>query len=103
MFIRLEGYLIVGVPASVRGAVPESMAGEVPTQVTFVVLIQANLPLFAALIGKDWGRWRLDFGVYIEGFPASIADTLFGYKAEEGAQISLWLIKVSLYEIRGGL
>jgi hypothetical protein len=103
MFIRLEGYLIVGVPASVRGVTPDSLKGEVPQQVTLVILIQANLPLFAGLMGKDWGRWRIDFGVYIEDFPSKIADTLFGYKSEEGAKISLWLVKVSLYEIRGGL
>jgi hypothetical protein len=42
------------------------------------------------------GRWRINFGVYIEKMPAPIADALFG---TGDATPDVWVFKGSVWEM----
>ncbi|MBA3046044.1 MAG: lamin tail domain-containing protein [Candidatus Thermoplasmatota archaeon] len=93
LFVRLDFYAMVQVPAMVKSAVqsqedmgPIKLAGR----------IEANIPALAALAGKDMGQWRINFGVYVEKMPAAIADPLFG---TGDATPDVWLFKGTVYEI----
>ena len=58
--------------------------------------IEANIPALAALIGRDMGDWRVNFGVYIEEMPAAIADPLFGTGDDTP---DVWLFKGAVFEL----
>ena len=92
LFIRLDFYGIVQVPQMIKKAVQNDQEMD---SVKLAGRIEANIPALAQLTGKDMGRWRINFGVYIEKMPAAIADPLFG---TGDATPDVWLFKGSVYE-----
>jgi hypothetical protein len=93
LFIRLEFYAMVQMPKMLKGA--SGSSGEDQEPVRLAGRIEANVPALAALVGKEMGRWRINFGVYIENVPPNVADPLFqtGNKA-----VNIWLFKGTAWE-----
>jgi len=52
------------------------------------------------ILGKDMGRWAIDFGLYLSGKTSPIAQTLYGSSGKNDPD--LWLLKGRIYQIRGG-
>lgn len=93
LFLRGEFFFTVGIPHMIRYAEGVS---EIRTDYRFVVTIQANIPAVASVFGLGWGKWQVDFGVYIDDLPAPIADALFGTGNSEP---DLWILKGKIYQI----
>jgi hypothetical protein len=93
LYIRLDVYAFVKVPGVFRKLAdkPEELG-----TVKVGARIEANIPALAALIGKNMGRWQINFGVYIENLPAQIADQLFG--TGEDVTPNVWIMKGMVYE-----
>ncbi len=92
LFIRLDFYCQVQMPKMVKGA---SQSGKEPESIKMIGRIEANIPALAALAGREMGRWRINFGVYVEKMPAKIADPLFG---TGDATPDVWLFKGTVWE-----
>ncbi len=92
LFVRLEFYGLVRMPKVLQKA---SGNEEEPDQIKLIGRIEANIPALAALAGREMGRWRINFGVFIENVPPKIADPLFrtGDKT-----INVWLFKGTVWE-----
>ncbi|MEW5937510.1 MAG: lamin tail domain-containing protein, partial [Candidatus Thermoplasmatota archaeon] len=93
-YVRLEGYVQVGTPKLMKRAVPE---GECPESMTIVGRIEANVPAIMALFGKDMGKWRVNFGLYVREMPGQIASKLFG--TPEDVDPDVWIFKGCAYEV----
>lgn len=89
--LRVELFGTIGLPKSIARAVP----GDFPTQLRMAVRVQANVPAIANIFHRDVGRWRVDFGVYLEQVPAPIVQAFFGKNA--GA-MDVWFVRGSIYE-----
>jgi hypothetical protein len=94
LYLRFEGYAVVGAPAMLRGA---SSGGEMPQTLKLVGRVEANVPALAALAGKDMGRWRINFGVYVENVPGEMAHELFGTPEDEN--VDVWILKGTAFEL----
>ncbi len=92
LFVRLEFYALVQMPRMLKKAVGTE---EEMSEIKLAGRIEANIPALAALVGKDMGRWRINFGVFVENVPSSIADPLF-HTGEES--VNVWLFKGSVWE-----
>ncbi len=92
LFLRLEFYGMVQVPQMLKKA---AMEEEDMDPVKLAGRIEANIPALGALCGREMGRWRINFGVYVEEMPANIADPLFG---TGDASPDVWLFKGAVYE-----
>jgi len=93
LFIRGELFFVVGMPKLlVRAADAEEVLGDYK----FVIAIQANVPVFGILLGYNWGRWRIDFGIYIESVPSFIANPIFG---TGDAEPDVWILRASVYGV----
>ncbi len=93
LFVRGEVLAAVGMPKVFQRAAGASVPGEF----RFVFQIQGNVPALGNLLGEEWGRWRVDFGAYIERVPHAIAGPLFGTAPE--VDIDVWLFRASVYEL----
>jgi hypothetical protein len=93
LFVRLDFYAMVKIPKMVKSA---SQSGEEPESIKMIGRIEANIPALAALAGREMGRWRINFGVYIEKMPAEIADALFG---TGDATPDVWVFKGAVWEM----
>jgi hypothetical protein len=93
LFIRVEGYGIVSTPAALSKISPGSQA---PSQMKLVGRLEANVPALAALVGKDIGRWRVNFGLYLERVPGSMLHDILGTPEDE--DVDLWMLQGSAYE-----
>lgn len=93
LFIRLEFYAMVQMPKMLKAA---AQTEEELETVRLAGRIEANIPALAALVGKDMGSWRVNFGAFVENVPAAIADPLFGTGDEI---VNIWLFKGTVWEI----
>ena len=89
--LRFEIFGTIGLPKAIARSVP----GDFPTQLRMAVRVQANIPAIANLFHHDLGRWRVDFGVYLEQVPAPIVQAFFGSKA---SSMDIWFVYGSVYE-----
>lgn len=92
VFVRGEVLATVGMPRMLQRAAGASVPGDA----RLVFHIQGNVPAIGNLVGADWGRWRVDFGAYLERVPAAIAGPLFG--TDPDVDLDVWLFHASLYE-----
>ncbi len=92
LFVRLEFYGLVQMPQMLKKAAgtEEDMA-----PIKLAGRIEANIPALAALVGKEMGRWRINFGVFIEKVPPKIADPLFN---TGNKTVNVWLFRGSVWE-----
>jgi hypothetical protein len=63
------------------------------------VSIQPNVPALMMLAGVDWGRWRIDFGAYLDNFPLSSLES--AATLNKGLTVDLYLIQGRIYEVCG--
>ncbi|MFH0816624.1 MAG: lamin tail domain-containing protein [Methanobacteriota archaeon] len=94
LYLRFEGYGIVSTPKMLGKLAPGSSA---PAQLKLVGRIEANVPALAVLVGKDMGRWRVNFGLYLEDVPGSLLHKILG--SPENENVDLWMLKGSAYEV----
>jgi len=94
LYLRFEGYGIVSTPKMLGKLAP---GGAAPAQLKLVGRIEANVPALAALVGKDMGRWRVNFGLYLEDVPGSMLHQMLGTPANE--YFDLWVLRGSAYEV----
>lgn len=92
LFIRLDVYGMVQVPAMVKKAI---QSDEAMDPIKLAGRIEANIPALAELAGKEMGQWRINFGVFVESMPSAIADPIFG---TGDATPDVWLFKGTVYE-----
>ncbi|HLE45591.1 MAG TPA: hypothetical protein VI915_01180, partial [Thermoplasmata archaeon] len=89
--LRFEIFGTIGLPKAIARSVP----GDFPTPLRMALRVQANLPAIANLFRHDLGRWRVDFGVYLEQVPLPIVQAFFGGKA---TSMDVWFVAGSVYE-----
>ncbi len=94
LFLRFEVLFEVGAPRvlSSLGAVDG-----LPDRLTCAVSVAPNIPCLGRLAGRDWGQWRVEFGVCLEGLPR---ECVSGFMVKEtGDTVDLWLVKGCAYGV----
>lgn len=95
--VRFEVYFGVGYPkAFEKLARQPSESGK---KMIMTISIQPNVPAIMKLAGLNWGRWKIEFGIYLEDFPGSSLGKAYSLSKE--SVVDLWLIKGQIYEVRG--
>jgi hypothetical protein len=95
--VRFEVYFGVGYPKAFEKLAKEP--NESVKKMTMAISIQPNVPAIVKLAGLNWGKWKIDFGIYFENFPGSCLGK--AYSLSKGSVVDLWLIKGQIYEVRG--
>jgi len=94
--VRFEMYLGVGLP-KMLGKVTTS--NQPPKKMDLTFSVQPNVPALMMLAGVDWGRWNIDFGVYLEDFPLSSLGNFV--TLSKGSVVDFYLLKGQIYEVCG--
>ncbi len=63
--IRFEVYFGMQYPKMLR----RLSSSQSQKKMDVAMCVQPNLPAVAVLAGVNWGKWRVDFGAYLENFP----------------------------------
>ena len=100
IIIELELFVQAGLPDAVK----DLTAGMVGFKARMSIIIKANLPLLAAAIGQDWGRYAATFGMVLKlDLTIKIGiDKLFNFMDVEmhpHAWFRLWFFQGRIYEI----
>ena len=100
IIIELELFVQAGLPDAVK----DLTAGMVGFKARMSIIIKANLPLLAAAIGQDWGRFAATFGMFLKlDLTIKIGiDKLFNFMDVEmhpHAWFRLWFFQGRIYEI----
>lgn len=93
--VRFEVYFGVGYPRMLR----KLSSDQSPKKMDLAVSIQPNVPALMMLAGVDWGRWKVDFGVYLENFPLSSLSKV--HTLSKGSVVDLYLMQGQIYEVCG--
>jgi len=96
--IRFEVYFTVGFPKMLRKLEKKTGSDTLPKKMDMAISIQPNVPAIVRLAGIDWGRWKIDFGIYVQNFPASSLGKV--YTMNKDSITDLWLVKGQIYEVR---
>ena len=94
LYFRFEVLFRVGLPKMMEaiGTMPQ-----LDVEYACVVSISPNIPAIGKLVGRQWGNWSVDFGMYLEGVPKDFAAS---YLAKDtGDLIDFWIVKARLYGI----
>lgn len=98
MFLRYSNYFDLDqLPPSISENLPPNFS---PSGMNINVVIQTNLAMLGMLIGKDMGRFAIDFGLFLSGKTSPIAQTLYGEAGRNDPD--LWILKGRIYQIKGG-
>jgi hypothetical protein len=92
LYLRFEILFEVGLPRMVRllGAV-----GPLDKKFSAAVAVSPNIPALGRLVGRNWGSWSIDFGLYLEGVPKEFVR---GFISDDtGDLVDLWLAKGRIY------
>ena len=92
LYLRFEVLFEIGMPKMIRllGAV-----GSLDRSFACAACISPNLPALGRLLGRKWGGWSIDFGVYLEGVPKEFVQ---GFLAQDtGDLVDFWLVKGRAY------
>ena len=93
--IRFEVYFGVGYPKMLR----KLSSDQSPKKMDLAVSIQPNVPALMMLAGVDWGRWKIDFGVYLENFPLSSLSK--AHTLSKGSVVDLYVLQGQIHEVCG--
>jgi hypothetical protein len=92
LYVRFDVLMEIGTPKMVAAL---GVTSELEGRLTCVATIGPNLPCLGKLVGKDWGQWRVDFGVYLERVPREYVS---GFLLKDtGDEVDLWLMRGSVY------
>ena len=92
LYVRFDVLWEIGTPRMVAAL---GVTSELEQRLTCVATIGPNIPCLGKLVGKDWGQWRVDFGVYLERVPREYVS---GFLLKDtGDTVDLWLVKGCVY------
>ncbi|MFQ6061120.1 MAG: hypothetical protein ACE5KV_07505, partial [Thermoplasmata archaeon] len=95
--IRFEVYFTMGFPKMLRKLGEKKDSDNFPKKMDVAISIQLNVPALVRFTGINWGRWKIDFGIYVQNFPASSLGKL--YALSKDSITDLWLVKGQIYEV----
>ncbi len=94
LYIRFEMLFEIGTPKMLNVL---GVASALENKLTMVVSIAPNIPALGKLVGKSWGNWAVEFGVYLEGVPREYVS---GFLVKDtGNLVDLWLVKGRAYGV----
>jgi hypothetical protein len=92
LYLRFEVLFQVGAPKMLKAI---GATGDFEQRFTCAIAIAPNIPAIGKLAGRDWGRWCLEFGVYLEGVPREFIQ---GFLSKDvGDKVDLWIVKARVY------
>ncbi|MGD9963568.1 MAG: hypothetical protein AB7S97_06710, partial [Thermoplasmata archaeon] len=92
LYVRFDLLSEIGTPRMVSAM---GVTDDLVDRLTCVATIGPNMPCLGKLAGRDWGQWRVDFGVYLEGVPREFVS---GFLVKDvGDTVDLWLVKGAAY------
>lgn len=92
LYLRFEVLFQVGAPKMLKAI---GATGDFEQRFTCAIAIAPNIPAIGKLVGRDWGRWCLEFGVYLEGVPREFIQ---GFLSKDvGDKVDLWIVKARVY------
>ncbi len=92
LYVRFDVLFEIGTPRMIAAL---GVTEELESRLTCVATIGPNIPCLGKLVGMNWGQWRVDFGVYLEGVPREYVS---GFLLKDtGDTVDLWLMKGSVY------
>lgn len=91
--IRFEVYFGVKYPKMLRSVASQDSTKKMDLSIT----VQPNVPALVMLAGIDWGKWRIDFGAYLENFPLSSLSKVESISKE--SIVDLYLLKGQICEV----
>lgn len=94
LYLRFELLFEVGLPRIVRaiGAI-----GPLDQRYSCAVAISPNIPALGKLVGRIWGNWCVEFGVYLEGVPREFAKAILS--KDTGDVVDFWIVKARAYGV----
>jgi hypothetical protein len=99
MYIRFSGYFgLDALPESIKNMMAQR--GMNTSDMIMNIMIQVNLATLGCLFGKDWGKWQIDFGIFISGSTGPIVRALYSNPPKNDPDF--WLIKGRVYQIKNG-
>ena len=94
LYLRFEVLFEVGTPRMLKVL---GVTDQLENRLTCVVSISPNIPCLGRIVGRDWGQWRVDFGVYLEGVPREFVS---GFLLKDtGDVVDLWLVKGRVFGV----
>jgi hypothetical protein len=93
--VRFEVYFGMGHPKMLRRLV----SSQSQKRMDVAISVQPNAPAIAVLAGLDWGKWRMDFGVYLENFPLSSLGKI--ETMNQDSIVDLYVLKGQIQEVCG--
>jgi hypothetical protein len=94
LYLRFELLFEVSLPKMIRllGAV-----GSLDRRFSCAIAIAPNIPALGKIVGRNWGNWAVEFGVYLEGVPREFA---MGFLTKDtGDLIDFWIVKGRAYGV----
>lgn len=94
LYLRFEALFEVGLPKMIRvlGA-----AGDIDGRFACAACISPNLPALGKLVGRHWGNWSVDLGVYLEGVPREFASTVLSMDSSDF--VDFWLVRARVHGV----
>ncbi len=92
LYVRFEALFEVG-PPKMLAAIGASALPDL--RLTAVVRVAPNIPALGMLAGRDWGQWRVELGVYLEGVPRYMVESFM--VKDTGDKVDLWLVRALVY------
>jgi len=94
LYLRFELLFEVGLPRMVRviGAI-----GSLEHRYACAVAISPNIPALGKVVGRSWGNWCVEFGVYLEGVPREFAKAILS--KDTGDLVDFWIVKARAYGV----
>ncbi len=97
--IRFELYLGMSFPRALRKLSWTDSSDQLPKKMDVAISIQPNVPAVVMLAGLDWGKWKVDFGIYAENFPLSSLGNIYSVSKE--SVVDLYILKGQIQEMCG--
>lgn len=126
MFVRLDFYFEAGLPEKISNKIPGFIKANSAKKSSLLqmlvqggrvkvnIMLEFNLPALVSILGWDWGKWEVGFGIYLpmyekgnEKLPALSLKALSkkdktgskSTKFKGGNHCDFWLIKAKFYEV----
>ncbi len=93
--VRFEVYFGMDYPKMLRRLSCEQSQKKMDVAIS----VQPNVPAIVVLAGLDWGKWRVDFGVYLENFPLNSLGKIETPKKD--SIVDLYVLKGQIQEVCG--
>jgi hypothetical protein len=92
LYLRFEIIFVVGAPKLLRAL---GSVRELDQRLTCGIVISPNIPALGRLVGRDWGKWSVEFGLRLEGIPRDYISSFM--MKDIGDMVDLWVLKGRIY------